>query len=83
MSERPDDIKLPGGRLTYGEVRSFFGDEFADKAFAIVERMQAGDGAALGELMDLYFDYEAKTEGKDVIVLSDPPVRYRGVPDGS
>jgi hypothetical protein len=67
--EHPDDFKLPGGKLSYGEVKALFGEEFASRGFELVERMQAGDQVALGELMDLYFDYEAKRSGKDVIVL--------------
>jgi hypothetical protein len=74
MSARSDDFKLPGGKLTYGEVRSFFGEEFATKAFALVERMQAGDGAALGELMDLYVEYEANVEDRPTIVVRPAPL---------
>lgn len=81
---RPDDFTLPGGKVTFGELRSFFGDEFADQAFGLVERMQAGDPAALGELFDLYFKYEANVEDRPVIAL-DPqtPKVYAPKPQGA
>jgi hypothetical protein len=79
--ERPDNFKLPGGRLSYGEVKGFFGNEFADKAFDLMERIQAGEEGLTGDLLDLYFDYSAKTEGVDHIVLGPEPKRYMGGKD--
>lgn len=78
-SERADDFKLPGGAKTYGEIKAQYGSEFAVKAFDLMEQMQAGKGG-IGELMDLYFDWTAKNEGCDQVVLAAPPTVHPSDP---
>jgi hypothetical protein len=81
--ERPDDFKLPGGTLSYGELKVRYSKAFADKAFAAMERIQAEEGN-LGELFDLYFDFLAQEEGVDHVVLGqDGPRVHHADPEAA
>jgi len=78
---RADDFMLPGGKISYGELKDKYGEEFATKAFDAVERLQAGEGD-YSELMSLYFDYCAQEEGVDHIVLGpDGPEVHHADPE--
>ena len=80
MGGRADNFTLPGGQKTYGEIKDEYGEQFATKAFDVMERIQAGEGS-IGELMDLYFAYDAQESGTDKIVLGPGPRVYPGGPN--
>jgi len=70
---------LPGGTKTFGEVKDEYDEEFATKSFDAMERVQAGEGS-MGELMSLYFDWCARKEGRDHIVLGAEPTVHNADP---
>jgi hypothetical protein len=77
---RADDFKLPGGAKSFGELKDEYDEEFATKSFDAMERIQASEGN-VGELMRLYFDWCARKEGRDHIVLGPEPSIHHADPE--